>query len=83
LVFVGIDWAEKHHVVCIVDLEGALISDFRPRPASSLLGKAFGLSWAESDLHPCQVAQKKGSEGAVVQGLWASDRALPSGVLCP
>ncbi len=25
LVFVGIDWAEKHHDVCIVDLEGEVL----------------------------------------------------------
>ena len=29
MVFVGIDWAEKHHDVCIIDQEGAILAKGR------------------------------------------------------
>jgi transposase len=69
LVFVGIDWAEKHHDVCIVDLEGEILT--KGRVADGVEGI--------SKLHEMVAAHIEEPEEAVV-GI-ETDRGLLVGAL--
>lgn len=69
MVFVGIDWAEKHHDVCIVDLEGEILA--KGRVADGVEGI--------SKLHEMVAAHIQEPEEAVV-GI-ETDRGLLVGAL--
>lgn len=58
MVFVGIDWAEKHHDVCIIDQEGVILA--RGRVADGVEGilhgcLRHGLTYEESLAWPAEV----------------------------
>ncbi len=73
MVFVGIDWAEKHHDVCVIDQEGVILA--RGRVADGIEGI--------SKLHGMVAGHIEEPEGAIVgieldRGLLVGAPSLPA-----
>ena len=76
MIFVGIDWAEQHHDVCLVDREGQLLASTRIAEGLDGLGRLQALIGRQATEAGEVVVGVETDRGLLVQALVASGYAL-------